>query len=187
MRPIRLACAALFLALVAPPATAEVVEDRREWVVRRSPQDALGVLTAYEHTCARGCRYTLPGVSRIERVALDRFAHDYLTWTEVHDVRTVRWYSQVTVRQSGDTLILTSRMLSPREAERFVRGHGRPHEPAFDELETSYELTPAPGGGTRVAYRIRAVLSGIVAAFQGTVRRGFASSAAEIGRNLSER
>lgn len=155
---------------------------------RKSPEEVWGILTAYDQTCGRGCKYERPNVVRVEK--LDYLATDssWYTWSLVaNPLRDVTYFSRVTVRWddeggfTSDTLQLDASHQGL--ISQLSKKTGLTHKPAFDTANTTTTVF-LEGRKTSVHQTVKLTTSGILDLWPGKVDDGIREYMSATFRNI---
>ncbi len=178
-------CVLLFAGLAAAATT---LRHRASHLTRKSPEEVLRVLTAYEQHCNSGCKYWGPRIVQWVTVPYYRSRDDYYTWTYMSGRRDAEYFGHVHITRRGDGSIqLKTRMLDDRDEDLvdFLEEHtGRDHDPGFDEGEVTIDIQPLGDGNTRVTEQISLTASGFLSMYVGTIRAGIEECVRASFRNI---
>ncbi len=178
----------LVLLLCGMASAATTLRHRASHLTRKSPEEVLRILTAYEQHCDRGCRYWGPRVAKWVTVPYKRTRDDHYTWTYMSARRDAEYFAHVRVTRRDDGSIqLKTRMLDDRDedlVELLEDQTGRDHDPGFDDGEVIIEIRPLGDGNTRVTESITLTASGLLSLYAGTIRAGIEECVRASFRNI---
>jgi hypothetical protein len=166
--------------LVAAAALGADLHYEASHTTAKSPEQVWSVLSAYDQTCDKGCKYSRPNLLVTKKLAFQQTATKYYTWSHLtHTIKDTKYFSEVTFEKKAQGHFVTSnRQLDSRDTELIKKLEdktGLKHVPSFDSGNTR-TVTVAVGDKTKVTQTVDIVVSGVLDLWVGTVRKNIALS-----------
>ncbi len=160
-------------------------------VTKKTPEQVLGVLTAYGQICDSGCKYYGPDVKEFVQLSQKKTPESWYTWSWVTNaVKDVKYFNKVTVQTKSDgTLLMVTRQLDESDKaviDELTKATGKPHSPAFDKGKSVFVIRKQDDGTTKVTQDMSMVASGMLDMFGDKIRQGMKDGAAATFKNIEK-
>jgi hypothetical protein len=163
---------------------------KKSWKVNKNAQEIVAILTDYNNYCDKGCKYRSPSVKKSVVLPYQKTDSSFYMWTFVEDTKDSKWFSHVTITQSGNRTIVLSTMLLDKQAEELAKISKRPNAPVFDDCVSRYEITEIFRDGqfvsSEISFIAKVTISGLISLFSGQVESGLEESGKAIINNITK-
>jgi hypothetical protein len=179
--------AVLFSAASAWAATFQHVA---EHVTQKSPTHVWKVLTAYDETCASGCKYSRPSLVKVVKLSHEASATRWYTWSHVSSaVKDAKYFTEVTLAQKSNGHFTTeNRQLDGSDKaliERLEGKTGLKHAPIFDGGSTK-TVTESRGEQTVVKQIVTLETGAVIGLWAGKIREEMAKNVSATFQNIEK-
>lgn len=178
----------LALFLLAGSAVASDVSYAASHTTEKSPAAVLEVLSAYDKTCDKGCKYSRPNLVVVKKVAHQSTASRYYTWTHLSNtIKDVKYFTEVKIeKKAGGHFVLNNRQLDKSDKTLIASLEsktGLSHSPAFDGGAT-ITVTETVGDKTKVTQNVTVIAGTLASIWGGRIRDGMKESVDATFKNI---
>jgi carbon monoxide dehydrogenase subunit G len=166
----------LLLFLTAVDAWAGTHKISGSFVTKKAPEQVWKVLSAYNETCAKGCRYRRDDLVLTKKLGYRATDKTWYTWTHLSTtLREVKYFTKVTFEKRADGTFRVINQQLDKSDEKVIaeleKQTGLKHSPAFDSGVTVTTTEKLSDGQTKVSQTITLSASGILAMWGGKIER----------------
>lgn len=176
--------------LVAASAAAATFQHVAEHVTQKSPSHVWKVLSAYDETCDKGCKYSRPSLVKVVKISHGATPTRWYTWSNISSpVKDAKYFTEVTLsRQSGGHFSTVNRQLDASDKaliEVLERKTGLKHAPVFDGGSTK-TVTLSRGEQTVVKQIVTVETGAVIGLWARKIREEMEKNVSATFRNIEK-
>ena len=157
-------------------------------VTSKKPDQVWRVMTAYDETCSRGCKYTRPNLVALRQLEYGRTENKWYTWTHIGNaIKDAKYFTEVKITRKPDgNFVAANRQLTKSDkalVAKLEKTSGLRHSPAFDGGGTTTSTT-TQGGRTVVTQTMRVYTGALVGLWEGRILSEMKKNMAALFKNI---
>lgn len=105
--------------------------------VSLSTDKVLSILTDFENTCMKNCKYYAPDIKEIKRLAINAETNQqhYYIWTYVSSVMDSQYFSEIRIENQSGHIKVVQRQVDSATAERLAKETGLSNKPLLQSMQ----------------------------------------------------
>lgn len=176
--------------LLSATAWAATFQHAAEHVTDKSPEHVWKVLTAYDKTCEKGCKYSRPSLVKVVKVSHQATPTRWYTWSHVAStLKDAKYFTEVTLARKAEGHFTTvNRQLDGSDKaliEALESKTGLKHSPIFDGGSTKTTTTKR-ANRTVVTQVVTLETGAVVGLWAGKIREEMAKNVSATFRNIEK-
>lgn len=176
--------------LLSATVFAATFQHSAEHVTDKSPEHVWKVLTAYDETCDKGCKYSRPSLVKVVKLSHQATPTRWYTWSHVGStLKDAKYFTEVAlVRKSEGHFTTVNRQLDGSDKaliESLESKTGLKHSPLFDGGSTKTS-TSRRANRTVVSQVVTLETGAVVGLWAGRIREEMAKNVSATFRNIEK-
>ena len=178
-----------FALLVSASAyAAKVFKHSAVHFTKKSPQQVEKILRDYANYCEEGCKYSRPGLQKVQLLKYKRSDTSWYTWTHVASTfKDVKYFTHVTIKRNPDHSFswLSQQVTDEKLIAKLEKLTGKPHSPIFDDGVTRITVEKDKKG-SKFTQNVSITISGFISNFSSKIYSSMKKSFEATFKNLDK-
>ncbi len=189
-RSTRLLCLTLAacLLLSASAYAAKVFKHSAVHLTKKSPAQVEAILRDYKNYCEKGCKYSRPGLKKVERLKYKSAPDSWYTWTYVSSTfKDVKYFTHVTVKRKPDKTFkwYSKQVVDEALIAKLEKLTGHENSPVFDDGITNIVVEKSKTG-SKFTQNVSITVSGFISHFSSKIYSNMKKSFEATFKNLDK-